>query len=104
MTEEYAHGEAQHRMGMAKTVRRLIKFGTGLAVTIPKEYADNHKLAPGGQLEVAFNDILVMVPITRSGIQEEVIETLQEAGYPVTVAPNGETPNRGQAEPEAEAE
>jgi antitoxin component of MazEF toxin-antitoxin module len=91
----FTMSEAQQQHQMAKDVRRIIKFGKGLAVTIPKEYARNHGLQPGGQLDVAFNDILVMKPVTQQQVEQEIIETLQEAGYPVVV--EGQSDNEEEA-------
>ena len=46
-----------------KTTRSLIKFGTGrgLAVTIPRAWADYYKLKPGDKVTVIAADELVII-------------------------------------------
>ena len=45
--------------------RSLIKFGQGLAMTIPKAWADFHGLKPGDKLEVIANGKLTVRPMPK---------------------------------------
>jgi bifunctional DNA-binding transcriptional regulator/antitoxin component of YhaV-PrlF toxin-antitoxin module len=45
------------------TYRSLIKFGTGIALTIPKAWADFYKLKPGDKVIVIANRRLMVKPV-----------------------------------------
>ena len=46
------------------TNRRLIKFGSGIAITLPKAWTDYYQLKPGGKVTVVANRKLVIKPIS----------------------------------------
>ena len=46
------------------TYRKLIKFGGGLVVTLPKAWADYYQLKPGDKVTVVANRRLVIKPIS----------------------------------------
>ena len=46
------------------TYRKLIKFGDGVVVTIPKAWADYYQLKPGDKVMVTTNGRLVIKPIS----------------------------------------
>ena len=45
------------------TNRKLISFGRGLAMTIPKSWADYYRLKPGDKVMVVTNKRLIVKPI-----------------------------------------
>jgi len=45
------------------TYRKLIKFGGGLVVTLPKAWADHYQLKPGDKVMAVANRRLMIKPI-----------------------------------------
>jgi antitoxin component of MazEF toxin-antitoxin module len=44
------------------TNRKLIKFGTGIVVTLPKAWTDYYHLKPGDKVKVLANKGLIIKP------------------------------------------
>ena len=44
------------------THRKLIKFGTGIVVSLPKAWTDFYQLRPGDKVEVITNEKLTIKP------------------------------------------
>ena len=56
-------------------IRRVIKIGGSLAITIPKEYVEAHGLKPGAIVRILYDDFLHAKPIK----QEELMAKLEKA-------------------------
>jgi len=67
----------------SKDIRSVFKFGGSLAITIPKEYAEQHGLKPGSEMEILFNNVLLGQPVTEERVDREALELMKKAGYPI---------------------
>ena len=53
---------------LGKDVRKIIQVGKCFAVTLPKEYIEEHELKLGDLLEINFNDALHIEPVSEAEI------------------------------------
>ena len=44
-------------------VRKLIKYGESLAITLPPEWVEKHGLKPGDEVPIVADSILKIVPV-----------------------------------------
>lgn len=58
-----------NQMPHGKSVRKVVKVGKSLFVTLPNAYVRNHRIKPGDYLEVVFNDYLHLKPISMDELQ-----------------------------------
>ena len=72
------------------TQRKLIRFGKGIAITLPKGWTDYYGLKPGDTVKVKVNNRLV---ITINKNKKETRDASLAAGSPV----NTETTNGGES-------
>ena len=71
----------RHQKG--KDVMTVFKYGSSLAVAIPKAYVRQAELAKGSKMEFHFNSILIGQPVTPERIDKEAVELVKKAGYPI---------------------
>ena len=61
-----------------KDVRKIIKVGTSVAITLPREYVDIHGLKPGDKMDLYFDEILHIEPIKEKEIAEKLGKKIPE--------------------------
>ena len=69
-------------MAAKKSVRRAIKYGTSIAITLPAEYVKLKGIKPGDEFEIIFDDYVHIVPIDAEKLEKKVEkakELLEEA-------------------------
>jgi len=42
--------------------RKIIKYGSGLAISLPKEWVEWHRLKPGDEVAIVANKELIVIP------------------------------------------
>jgi hypothetical protein len=52
-----------------KDVRRLIKLGDSLVISLPQEYIHHHNLKQGARVEIYYNDVVHLAPLDVHGIK-----------------------------------
>lgn len=56
--------------------RKLLKIGSSLAVTLPKEYVEAHGLKVGDTVRVYFDDVVHVEPVKT----EEILKKVRKEG------------------------
>lgn len=56
---------------LGKSIRKVLKIGRSLALTIPKEYVDAHEIKPGDLFEAYYNESLHNEPLRREDIERK---------------------------------
>jgi antitoxin component of MazEF toxin-antitoxin module len=67
---------------LGKSVRKLIKVGNSIGITLPTEYLRAHNLELGGSMEICFDQILYVEPLNMEKIQQVVEQRRKEKGNP----------------------
>lgn len=49
--------------GAVVGIRKLIKYGSVIAVTLPPEWIDKHGLKPGDEIPIVADSVLKLVPV-----------------------------------------
>jgi antitoxin component of MazEF toxin-antitoxin module len=63
---------------VSKDIRKLIRLGQSLYVSLPKEYVEAHKLKKGDKVEILFDEIIYIEPV-KEGKLADVVKKIKEA-------------------------
>lgn len=57
---------------LGKTIRKIVKVGNSIGITLPREYLEAHNLKLGESMEICFNKILRVEPLNLEKIKQAV--------------------------------
>ena len=57
---------------MGKTLRKVLKVGNSIGVTLPKQFLTAHGLKLGDNLELLFNDVVMIQPLDLEKVRKAV--------------------------------
>jgi len=57
---------------LGKDIRKIIRVGGSVAITLPKEYLDAHGLKLGDKMELNFNEVLHVEPVNEAEIRKKL--------------------------------
>ena len=63
-----------------KIVRKLFKIGDSIAVTIPPEFLKAHEIGVGTQVEILYNNAIIIKPIIVKDVIAEVHKEVRSGG------------------------
>jgi antitoxin component of MazEF toxin-antitoxin module len=69
---------------LGKSVRKLVKVGNSIGITLPTEYLKAHNLKVGESMEICFNEILRVEPLNLERIKKAVERGDDEERKPQT--------------------
>jgi len=61
--------------GVMVALRKAIRYGDGLCITLPREWVEKHGIQPGDVLPVVCNSILMIVPAKGHQV-DKMIQTI----------------------------
>jgi len=65
---------------LGKTIRKVVKIGNSIGVTLPRKFLDAHGLQLGDDLELCFNDIIRIEPLNLEKVRKAVERGDNEEG------------------------
>lgn len=57
---------------LGKDIRKIIRVGKSVAVTLPREYLEAHNLKLGDKIELNFNEVLQISPVDEGEIKKKL--------------------------------
>jgi antitoxin component of MazEF toxin-antitoxin module len=69
---------------LGKSVRKLVKVGNSIGITLPAEYLRAHNLELGGSMEICFDRILHAEPLDLMKIQRALEHESEEKEKPLS--------------------
>ena len=64
--------EKNNKEVLGTDIRKLLKIGSSLAITLPKEYVEAHGLKVGDTVQVYFDDVVHVEPVKPERILKKV--------------------------------